>query len=367
MDTNQVTHISDIPKHPLDILVIESVKNIVTDIHLRVNRPLKIRKAGGLIEERTEAWEGELLSEDIFISMLNTLKLDPGRVGYALRRYSGINAKVQVRATYFPNFDGDALILRIQNLHPESFSSMIPDAGIASDIRSAHGLILLTGAIGSGKTTLAASIAELWAKDARHVMTLEDPVEYVLRSDEGNVTQINCNLIPSELSVPDRNLFAFNDALSLALRSDIEGLMIGECRTSDTFRYVLEIASAREPVVTTLHAGGIADAIIKMVTMATDKYGPDVARTTLAQTIHSVFDVRMGYTKEGRPCPMIALLPFFKHDRLKKLITDFDANKIKDYIKEEMEEGKLDEGFINYETASHFAKDRGAIKFESRY
>lgn len=219
------------------------------------------RHSGRLGLARSAVCPEGVMSEEMFASMIDTLHLQRGQIGYHVRKYAGLNERVQVRATYFPNFSGDSLVLRIQALTPPLFADMVPFNRIIDEISHARGLILITGAIGSGKTTLAASVVEMLALNGRHIMTLEYPVEYQLAPAVGTITQIDSSLSPEGKKPMGQNAFTFNESLALALRSDIQGLFIGECRTSNALRCALEFTSAREPVITTLHSGGIPDAI----------------------------------------------------------------------------------------------------------
>lgn len=350
--------VTDIPNYPVDVIVHDAVLQGVTDVHIRIGHPILFRHSGRLGLAQSAVCPEGVMSEQMFASMIDTLHLQRGQIGYHVRRYAGLNERIQVRATYFPNFSGDSLILRIQALTPPRFADMVPFSCIIDEINHARGLILITGAIGSGKTTLAASVVEMLALNGRHIMTLEDPVEYQLAPTVGTVTQIDSSLSPEGKTPIGQNAFSFNESLALALRSDIQGLFIGECRTSIALRCALEFASAREPVITTLHSGGIPDAFIRMVTMATKEWGREVALSILAQTVHSVFEVSMKYTVDGTPNPLVSYMPFSCHSRLQKLVMEFDPHVLREQMEQEMNAGDLEEGFISPQRASEAANAR---------
>ena len=121
-----------------------------------------------------------------------------------------------------------------------------------------RGLVLITGASGSGKsTTLAAMIKHINDTSHRHVVTLEDPIEFVHLSNKSVVNQRQIG----------QHVNSYADALKSAMREDPDVIMIGEMRDLDTVRMALAAAETGHLVLATLHTSGAATSINRIIQM----------------------------------------------------------------------------------------------------
>ncbi|MCP3994351.1 MAG: type IV pilus twitching motility protein PilT [bacterium] len=155
---------------------------------------------------------------------------------------------------------------------------------VCSDLVHLHqGLVLLTGPTGSGKsTTVAAMIGWINANRPVHVLTIEDPLEYVHRHDVGIVNQ-------RELG---EDAESFPDALRSALREDPDVLLIGEMRDLETIQTVLTIAETGHLVFATLHTNDTAQAVDRIVDVFPEGRQTQV-RVQLAGVLESVIYQRL--------------------------------------------------------------------------
>ena len=132
------------------------------------------------------------------------------------------------------------------NLHPD----------LKKFIRPTHGLILVSGATGSGKsTTLAALIQEINLTDARHIITIESPIEYSFRPRRSYIRQREVG----------RDTPSFDQAVLDALREDPDVLMVGEMREPETMRLTLSAAETGHLVLATVHSATCAEALQRVV------------------------------------------------------------------------------------------------------
>ena len=141
-----------------------------------------------------------------------------------------------------------------------------------------HGLILVTGATGSGKTTtLAAMIDHLNSTRQQHILTLEDPIEFIHEPRQCLINQREVH----------RHSHSFSAALRSAMREDPDVIMIGEIRDLDTIRLALTAAETGHLVLATLHTSSAAKTIDRMVDVFPGEE-KTMVRTLLSQSLQAV-------------------------------------------------------------------------------
>ncbi|MBL9205910.1 MAG: Flp pilus assembly complex ATPase component TadA [Opitutaceae bacterium] len=217
------------------------------------------------------------------------------------------SSRRQIRARLNKTLNGEEIVLRFQPRTPPPLGDCFKGSpAVVEALRNATGLVVVCGPQGAGKSTLASSIVEIWANEKRHIRTIEDPVEYLLDPIQGIVSSVEVSF--SQNDSPGAS--PLDAALRDALRSDIDGLMVGEVRTGPDMASTLNVCGAREPVVTTLHARSIMDAILRILNLASKHMDDDVARRSLAQCLDTILYVDLAYSKEGRPVPVVLSAPF---------------------------------------------------------
>ena len=173
--------------------------------------------------------------------------------------------ELDLRVSTIPTVHGESIVLRV--LDRDSIRLSLPDMGFAEDnlvryqnlLARPHGVLLVTGPTGSGKTTtLYASLASLDAAD-RKIITVEDPVEYQLPGV--NQIQVQAQI---ELS--------FARALRAILRQDPDIIMIGEMRDTETAQIAVQSALTGHLVLSTLHTNTAAGAITRLEDMGIERY-----------------------------------------------------------------------------------------------
>jgi len=352
IDTND----PDAKKDTLDLLINSAVASYATDIHIP-HLGICYARRGNVLEPFINLNSGEpfeIFDAD-FTKMLSILKFE---------RYASVSKRIiwgdkQLRVLYLSvpqqsrGGQEEILILRAQPLTPPPLASCLPYPDVLQSLQNPHGLILVAGMIGAGKTTLAAGICSSWASSGKHIFTVEDPIEYEIKAVNGRVTQLAASLHATDIS--------FEQAAMLALRADIDGLFIGECRNASTFKVVLDAAITHEPCITTIHAGGFADAITRLVSFAQSFMSQNVAQFTISQALHSILHVSLAYTDEGKPVPMVAVLPFWSDDNVRKILTDFDPVNLTDRIRTILRDNAI-KGLVSYDMAAATALAAGATQ-----
>jgi twitching motility protein PilT len=152
-----------------------------------------------------------------------------------------------------------------------------------------RGLVLVTGPAGSGKsTTLAAMVGLMNQERNDHVVTIEDPIEYVLENGSCYITQREIGVdVPS-----------YDAALRLALRQDPNVVVVGEMRDAETFRAVLTLAQTGHLVLSTLHTGGAVDTVNRIITAFPHARETSI-RAQLAHVLKGVIGQRLVQRADG--------------------------------------------------------------------
>jgi twitching motility protein PilT len=271
-------------------LVKSAVSNGVSDIHIRTGEKPCFRVRGDLVQVKTDDFTLEdlvtiakiVIKDESKKSQLDTIKELDGsyqipklcRLRYNLMRYQG---KL-------------GIILRIIEANvPTTEALGIPK--IVNKIASAHnGLVLVTGATGSGKSsTLAAMINHVNRTKPVHILTLEDPVEYIHKPIKARITQ-------REIGEDTED---FGSALRSALRQDPDIILIGEMRDAETIGIALKAAETGHLVFGTVHTTDALNTIGRLISMFPPEE-QDSVRARIADNLYATISQRLLKTIDGK-------------------------------------------------------------------
>lgn len=185
--------------------------------------------------------------------------------------------QLDFRLNVFHDRDGLAAVIRaLPRQVPDTAALGFPDPAVVEDILNLRqGLVVVTGVTGSGKsTTIASILTELNARARMRVITLEDPVEYVLRTD-------GCLVSQREIG---KNCVSFARGLRSALREDPDIIFLGEIRDTETANLALTAAETGHLVFTTLHTRDAKGVITRIV----DLFPPERGREVMSQLSFSM-------------------------------------------------------------------------------
>ncbi|OGW72661.1 MAG: hypothetical protein A2Y02_02945 [Omnitrophica bacterium GWA2_52_12] len=239
------------PKKLLEVCIEKNA----SDIHLSGGKPASYRIHGSLIQpDPAPLTDADIRACIQFLGGEKILK------GYEEKRCSefayGFENGERFRVSLFKQKKSDALVLR---RIPSKILSMeelgLPEV-VKTLIHRNHGLILVTGPTGSGKSTsLASMIDDLNGRDDQHIITIEDPIEYVHTPKESIITQREIG----------EDTPAFSQALIEALRQDPDTILVGEMRDLATIETALLATETGHLVFSTLHTFGAARTIDRIV------------------------------------------------------------------------------------------------------
>jgi twitching motility protein PilT len=254
-----------------------AVEHSASDIHLRVGRPALFRVDGSLV-----AAEMPPLSEPDLAGFVDATLPPPFRaawerdhqVDYALD--AGEAGRYRVNAYRQRGTTG--AVLRLVRTNPPALADIHLDPALAALAEFPSGIVLVCGPTGSGKSsTLAALLRHLNETAERHVVTLEDPVEYLFEDRR-------CSFSQREVGI---DVPGFAEGLRAALRQDPDVILIGEMRDRPTFETALQAAETGHLVLSTLHAGTSQQAVQRLF----EFFSPEeveAARRNLAATLRAI-------------------------------------------------------------------------------
>lgn len=227
-----------------------------SDIHIKTNKEILYR-CNGQIQKEYEPMTIDDIKKLALNGEINLTPADRGRItgfiaGNCLNIDTSCHGDINCRINIYSDLYGMNLAIR---LLPQKIPSMqelrLPQA-IQNFTRLESGLIVISGPTGSGKTsTLAAILNEIATTQQKHIITIENPIEYRLNSCMSIITQREVGT----------HTASFAEGLREALRQDPDIILVGEMRDAETMLTAMQAAETGHLVFTTLHAGNVIEAI----------------------------------------------------------------------------------------------------------
>jgi twitching motility protein PilT len=268
----------------LSEVLLVALNNRASDIHFKVGQPPVLRIDGELIPLKDyEALDASLIAKLAYQIMserqrerfLREMEID---MGY------GISGLGRFRVNIFQQRGTIAIALRVIPFGIKGFEELnLPVEVLERISDEVRGLVLLTGTTGSGKsTTLAAMIDYINANRRSHIITIEDPIEFLHRDQKGIISQ-------REIGTDTDN---FAQALKMALRQDPDVILVGEMRDFETIETAILAAETGHLVLSTLHTLDAAETVNRIVAVY-PPYQQKQIRLQLAGILKGVISQRL--------------------------------------------------------------------------
>ncbi len=297
-----------------------------SDIFLSVGAPINIKINGTAMAVNQQVLDStiihgllqEILTEAQFREFEENLELN---TGYALEGVGNF------RLSVFRQKGAPALVVRyIPAEIPQLETLNVPDV-LAEVIMEKRGLILLVGATGSGKsTTLTAMLDYRNERKSGHILTLEDPIEFIFKNKKSIVNQ-------REIGADTRD---FKVALKNALRQAPDCIFIGEIRDKDTMSQAIAYAQSGHLCLATLHANNSYHTLSRIISFYPLENRPALL-ADLAVTLKSIISQRLVKRPNGMRTPAVEVMLNSRH--IAELIEKGDMNGIKDAMEQSMSPG----------------------------
>ncbi len=308
----------------LNAVLARAVELGASDIHLKVGQPPVLRRDGelGLLPDHSPLYDSDLEAALAVIADLTPAKLshfhETGELDIA---YTG-EGLPRFRVNGFRQRGSISFAFRVIPKNVPGFEELRLPQGVRRLAEEHRGLVLCTGATGSGKTTTLATILDHINRTRRlHIVTIEDPIE-ILHSDQG------CIVNQREVGLDTESFLA---AIRRVLRQDPDVILIGELRDAETAETALKAAESGHLVFSTMHTIDAAETISRMI-----EFFPAVKqeqiRSILAGVLRGVISQRLLPRNEGGRVAAVEVM--VTNSRIQDLIRDQKTEEIHDAIEE---------------------------------
>lgn len=274
-----------------------------SDLHLSVGLSPRIR-VDGLIRQL----DLPVVSEEGLLEALQ-LMLPTNDLRHGSKEQDAVfelAGKARLRVHVFNQYHGLAVAIRILPLEVPTFVQLQLPAVLQDFANLRQGLVLVTGSSGSGKSSsLAAMIDYINSSSCKHVITLEDPIEFVHRSKRSIINQRQIGLHTS----------GFEVALRSALREDPDVIVIGELRDLESIRLAISAAETGHLVLATLHSNSASKALHRLIDVF-PLSERSMLRQVLSESLQAIVSQRLLPAKEGGRIPAFEVMtctPAIRH------------------------------------------------------
>lgn len=317
------------PKKEIEELVLNLIREGGSDLHLGVGRVPAIRVAGELIflakhaplsKEDMVAILKEILEKKRLDEFMEEQEID---FSYDFRG----EARLRCNAFFQKGFINIAfrLIPKVRTLEELHLPQVLADF-----TRKKQGFFLVVGPVGQGKSsTLSAMVNLINTEQARHIITVEDPIEYIYTQDKSIVNQ-------REVGIDTKD---FHTALKSVFREDANVIMIGEMRNPETISTAVSAAETGHLVLSTLHTNNASQTIDRIIDSFPGSQQEQI-RIQLASSLLGIFSQRLIPRITGGLIPAYELL--VNNNAVSNLIREKRTHEIDVVIETGMENGMID-------------------------
>jgi len=299
------------------------IKHEGSDLHIKAGHGIRARIQGVLHKV-----ESPKLTRESVINLLKELLrsrfeelVKNKEIDFSYK----LDENYRFRANAFFQVDGPSIVFRAIPLKIPTLEELDFPQAVKKFTEEERGLVLVTGVTGSGKsTTLAALINEINEKKAKHIITIEDPVEFIHKDKKSLINQRSLG----------EDTKSFTSALRAALREDPDIILVGEMRDRETIEIALHAAETGHLVFSTLHTLDAKETINRIIGVFPPEEQQRI-RLVLSSVLRGIISQRLVPTLDGKRTAAMEVM--ISTPRIKEMILQNRDQEIKDAL----EEGKM--------------------------
>lgn len=338
-----------------------AIKTKANDLHLKVGQPARLRLQGSLKSATGEAITSEQMEELVFGILSPDQKerfLKHGTLDFAYE----YDSESRFRVNVFRQRGQVSLVARRVHGVVPSFEALHLPATLSRIAESSEGLVLVVGPTGCGKTTTIAAMLDYIARTrACHIVTIEDPIEYLYKDSKAIVSQREIGL----------DVLNYEEALTYLMRQDPDVVLVGEMRDAQTVTAGMRAAETGHLVFGTLHSTNASQAIHRTL----DLFPPgerELVRQSLAISLKAVISQVLIPSIRGGTDRVPAVEILLANPTVKKLIAEGREGDLPSVIRACQREGMQDltdhlcelvkNGTVDPKEAYRFAPNQDELK-----
>lgn len=302
----------------------QAILNKCSDIHIKENKTVSLRQSTVLSNNSIHVSQSEMT--EFFKRVLNPVKFNELLKLLNGERLEEIDASFsfagrRFRCNIYMSMDGAAMALRLLSDKIHSIDELHLPEGMHKISEFKSGLVLIVGTTGSGKsTTLAAVVDEINHMRNVHILTIEEPIEYIHTQDKALITQREVG----------SHLKSFNQGTVAAMREDPDVILVGELRDYETIQNAITLAETGHLVLATLHAKSVVETVDRIIDVFPPEQQEQI-RMQFTSVIKAIAQQQLVKSNKG-VVPVIEMLMFdeITQQMIKK---KQNSNSIRDRIR----------------------------------
>jgi len=307
------------------------IKYEASDLHLKADLPPRIRVRGSLKSLQTDICTPQLMiqiAKDILDHIQYKLFHDHGQIDFAYDYDEDRRFRINLfMARGKPSIAARLITSDIKRFHELHLPDTLGDVAL-----SAQGLILFAGVTGSGKSTSIASMLQYVNERKRvHIVTIEDPIEYIFKDDKATINQ-------REVGIDTRT---FNEALRALVREDPDVVLVGEMRDHEPFEAAIRAAETGHLVFGTIHASSAWQTFGRIYDLFEESEREQI-RKLLAYNLRAIIYQKLLPTLKEEIARIPALEILLNTPIVQKYILEGREGELLEVMKKSHEEGMMD-------------------------
>jgi twitching motility protein PilT len=351
----------------MEKIIKAAVDRGASDLHIKAGDVFRARINGRLVpltKQRLTPEQTKVIAQRLIPNEEDRARIDK------LRDYDcswGMPGIGRFRVNILRQRSSFMIVMRVIPFDVPTFDTLKLPAVLGQVASAERGMILVTGVTGSGKTsTMAAMVHHINQSHHKHILTLENPIEFLHRD-------INCSITQREIGTDTDD---FRMGLRAALRQDPDVVLIGEMRDAETIDTAMKAAETGHVLISTLHTPDAVSTVNRVISMfPAEEQG--VARLRLAEALHAVVSQRLLPRADGKG-RAAALEILICTGTARDKIRDADRTpELADYIRESREQYGMQtfdqhlmelvsDGTVTYETALASASNPADFELQMR-